>query len=246
MFFAIECGNRYLSKNTIRLDEDAPDGPRADIAAIVLAAAIANLVVSFGLKHADALTIQGNEYAMVSPLFELPLYMGLGLVCGAIAVTFTKLRDFFTEQFRTLSAVPKYLHPLFGGLLCGSVAVFYPQTLFVGYFILDQLLAGKIQLGLALLLQLLGLKLLLTSFALGSGLIGGVFAPSLFFGTVAGSAYHAVISSALQWVSEALATSYSLPLSVATSSVVDSFAQGLPSGPTTASSMVHTLSGSEA
>jgi hypothetical protein len=44
VFFAIECGNRYLSKNTIRLDEDSPDGPRADIAAIVLAAAFANLV----------------------------------------------------------------------------------------------------------------------------------------------------------------------------------------------------------
>jgi H+/Cl- antiporter ClcA len=95
VFFAIECGNRYLSKNTIRLDEDAPDGPRADIAAIVLAAALANLVVSYGLQKADSLTITGNEYAMVSPLVELPLYMGLGLVSGAIAVAFTKLRDVF-------------------------------------------------------------------------------------------------------------------------------------------------------
>ena len=55
VFFAIECGNRYLSKNTIRLDEDAPDGPRADIAAIVLAAAFANLV-------SDTLFDQGCAY----------------------------------------------------------------------------------------------------------------------------------------------------------------------------------------
>jgi H+/Cl- antiporter ClcA len=53
------------------------------------------------------------------------------------------------------------------------VAVFYPQTLFVGYFILDQLLAGKLTLALPLLLQLLGLKLLLSSFYLGSGMTGG-------------------------------------------------------------------------
>ena len=166
------------------MDEDSPDGPRADIAAIVLAAALANLVVAYGLQKADALVIQGNEYAMVSPLVELPLYMGLGLVSGAVAVAFTKLRDIFSEMFRKepLSLVPEYYHPLFGGLLCGVLAVFYPQTLFVGYFILDQLLAGKIQLGLPLLLQLLGLKLLLSSFSLGSGLTGGVFAPALFFG----------------------------------------------------------------
>jgi hypothetical protein len=40
VFFAIEVGNRYLSRNTVKLDEEAPDGPRADIAAIVLAAII--------------------------------------------------------------------------------------------------------------------------------------------------------------------------------------------------------------
>ena len=47
------------------------------------------------------------------------------------------------------------------------------QTLFVGYFILDQLLAGKLSMAMPLLLQLLGLKLLLSSFSLGSGLTGG-------------------------------------------------------------------------
>jgi hypothetical protein len=43
----------------------------------------------------------------------------------------------------------------------------------VGYFILDQLLAGKLSMALPLLLQLLGLKLILSSFSLGSGLTGG-------------------------------------------------------------------------
>eukprot|EP01036_Dinobryon_divergens_P032969 gene32969-42663_t len=220
VFFAIECGNRYLSKNTIRLDEDSPDGPRADIAAIVLAAALANLICNIGLQKADSLTITGNEYAMVSPLVELPLYMGLGLVSGAIAVAFTKLRDVFAGLFRSppLSEVPEHLHPLFGGLLCGAVAVFYPQTLFVGYFILDQLLAGKLTLAMPLLLQLLGLKLLLSSFSLGSGLTGGVFAPALFFGAVAGTAYHDTVSGlvdAVQSMAAAamVATASASPLS---------------------------------
>lgn len=81
IFFAIECGNRYLSKNTVPVFEDNQDGvPRPDIAAIVLAATVSDIIVSFGLKHTESFSLQGNYYAMVSPLFELPLYLGLGLV----------------------------------------------------------------------------------------------------------------------------------------------------------------------
>lgn len=202
VFFAIECGNRYLSKNTVKLDEDAPDGPRADIAAIVIAAALADIAVGFGLNENAALSVQGNGYAMVSPLFELPLYVGLGLLCGAVSVAFTKSRDFFTETFTTkvegrpsLSMIPRHLHPILGGALCGIISVFLPQTLFVGYTTLDQLIAGKLQFEFPLLLELLGSKLLLSAFSLGSGLIGGVFAPSLFFGATLGTAYHTVLAS---------------------------------------------------
>ena len=205
VFFAIECGNRYLSKNTIKLDEDAPDGPRADIAAIVLAAALADIFVRLGLNESGALSIQGNTYAMSSPFFELPIYMGLGLVSGGIAVVFTRLRDVFTELFNgeswgknlPIANLPRYFHPLFGGLFCGIIAVFFPQTLFVGYTTLDQLIGGKIQLAFPLLIQLLSLKLVLSSFALGSGLVGGVFAPSLFFGAAAGTAYHDIVASVI-------------------------------------------------
>ena len=57
-----------------------------------------------------------------------------------------------------------------------------------------------------LLLQLLGLKLVLTAFALASGLVGGVFAPSLFFGAAAGSAYHFVVSSVVEAIQGLIST----------------------------------------
>ena len=80
IFFAIECGNRYLSKNAISLLEDDQRGvPRADIAAIVLSATLADIIASIGLEHTESFTLQGNYYAMNSPLFELPLYLGLGI-----------------------------------------------------------------------------------------------------------------------------------------------------------------------
>ncbi len=114
---------------------------------------------------------------MASPVFELSLYAGLGLISGLISVIFTKLREIFTELFNgstthslthahllthtyslTLThsflgeswgnklpfhRIPSHLRPLLGGLMCGIVAVYYPQTVFVGYATLDQLLAGN-------------------------------------------------------------------------------------------------------
>jgi H+/Cl- antiporter ClcA len=88
--------------------------------------------------------------------------------------------------------------------VCGLAALYYPQTVFVGYATLDQLLAGKIHLPLDFLVQLLGLKIFLSSFSLGTGLIGGVFAPSLFFGAVAGTIYHDVVCSFLHAIDAAL------------------------------------------
>ena len=185
VFFAIEVGNRYLGRNTIKLDEESPDGPRADIAAIVLAAAVSNLVVSLGLHEKVALSIQGNTYAMESPVFELSVYMGLGLVSGLVSVIFNVMRDFFIELYAgktwakdlPFARIPPVFRPMLGGLSCGLTGVFFPQTLFVGYVMLDQLISGGIGFPTPLILQLLALKLTLSSFCLGSGLIGGVFAP---------------------------------------------------------------------
>ena len=88
----------------------------------------------------------------------------------------------------------KGLKPTVGGTICGLAAVAYPQTIFAGYTVLYDLLAGKPHLSLELLVLLLGLKLVLSSVSVASGLVGGVFAPSLFFGAVAGTAYHQTLS----------------------------------------------------
>lgn len=235
VFFAIECGNRFLTKNGIVLSstakgDDIEDGPRADIAAIVLSATVAALVVQFSSKEAT-LSIQGNVYSMVSPLFEFPLYLGLGILCGAISVLFANMRDFFKDFFqgkqqifagdnsilngsigRFFADLPAHYKPLLGGLICGIVAVFYPQTLFVGYAILDELLAGRFPFGLSLIFQLLFLKMFLTSFSLGSGLVGGTFAPALFFGAAAGTAYHNLLQSAVQVLTQLASSSGQIPL----------------------------------
>lgn len=58
--------------------------------------------------------------------------------------------------------------------------------------------------GLALL-DLLGAKLVATSLCVGAGLVGGTFAPSLFFGAVLGVAYQSLAGSGLASLAEAIA-----------------------------------------
>ncbi|KAJ1444112.1 chloride channel [Ochromonadaceae sp. CCMP2298] len=149
----------------------------------------------------ECLMNQGNSYAMDSPLFELPVYLGLGLLSGVISVVFQNLRRFFSSLYLPpgpLGGVPPPLRPLLAGLACGLAALALPQTLFNSYATLDQLLGFQATtLPPGLLLELLTSKLLLSSFCLASGLVGGIFAPSLFFGATAGAAYHALVASLL-------------------------------------------------
>ena len=132
------------------------------------------------------------EYRLISA-WELPLYLGLGLLAAGVSLGFVKglyaVEDLFDRwRFR------EYLKPVAGGLLVGVMGVFYPQVFGVGYGsqptggtgALDLVLVGKIGLATAAVLTLL--KLLATSLTIGSGGSGGVFAPSLFIGAMLGGA----------------------------------------------------------
>ena len=85
------------------------------------------------------------------------------------------------------------LKPALGGLILGGIAIFYPQVLADGYETIKLTLEG--QFGLALLLILLVMKIAATSMTLGSGNSGGIFAPSLFMGAVAGGAFGIMVHS---------------------------------------------------
>ena len=67
------------------------------------------------------------------------------------------------------------------------ISIFIPQILGNGYEVMEQALAGQMFWGLAFLL--IFMKILCTSITLGSGGMGGVFAPSLFIGAMLGTAF---------------------------------------------------------
>lgn len=129
-------------------------------------------------------------YALHS-VWELPLYLGLGLLSGPIAAIYIRLlytaRDIFNRWH-----IPRWLKPAIAGLIVGLVGIYLPQVFGVGYETIENILDVK-PLALSLLLFLLMAKLILTPVSIGGGFFGGVFAPSLFLGATLGGAYGLIV-----------------------------------------------------
>jgi len=156
---------------------------------VILSSVIASVVTRSFLGNHPAFAIP--EYSLVSA-WEIPLYMVMGLSLGFVGVGFTRTLDLFENIFEKIKMNPM-LKPALGGLILGGIAIFYPQVLADGYETIKLTLEG--QFGLALLLILLVMKIAATSMTLGSGNSGGIFAPSLFMGAVAGGAFGIMVHS---------------------------------------------------
>lgn len=127
-------------------------------------------------------TFMAPEYLLKSYL-ELPLYALLGIVCAFVGVVFIKLFYKIEDFFEKLT-IPHFLKPAIGGLLMGAIAIFSREVMGVGYDTIYEILISQ-KTGLILIVILI-LKMLATSFTLGSGGSGGLFVPSLFLGAVTG------------------------------------------------------------
>jgi len=142
----------------------------------------------------------------VHPIFEIPqayalehassllLYAALGLVSAGLALFFTESLLALRKRFK--AAPRRWAHPAVGGLATGILAVTALGLLGArgvtggGYATLGDALAGR--LGVTLLVSLCALKLAATVLSYSSGAAGGIFAPSLFIGAMAGGAVGAL------------------------------------------------------
>jgi CIC family chloride channel protein len=120
-------------------------------------------------------------------LAELGVYIVLGLLAALVAVIFIRVLYKF-EEFFDSRPVPLYVRTTIGMVLTGLVALLLPgrEVLGPGLHLIGEAIAGDFQMGLGLMAALLVLKMLATSFTLGAGNSGGVFAPSLFMGAILG------------------------------------------------------------
>lgn len=161
---------------------------------------------------------------------ELPLYLLLGILSGGVSITLVKGSAYATTIFdnvRKSTSLPAGFFPPVGGLAVGVIALAYPEILYWGFENVDVLLEsrpvdhvlGQAGPSVDLLLQLVAVKVIATSLCRGSGLVGGMYAPSLFIGAALGSAYgsiartvfaHADPSLHLEWLKVAAPQAYAL------------------------------------
>jgi chloride channel protein, CIC family len=153
----------------------------------ILAAVSADLVSRAFFGSAPFFTgiphglIVGNDYIYL-------LIAVLGLASGLIGVGFKTflywLEDAVDEVWK---GRPEWARPAVGGIALGLLLLLLPQMYGVGYPVMNKVVAGHVVLWL-IVIFMLG-KILAASLTLSIGGSGGVFAPSLFTGAMAGMAF---------------------------------------------------------
>jgi CIC family chloride channel protein len=122
-----------------------------------------------------------------TPPSELVFYGVFGVFCAVVGFfyihTFYGMRDRFFKRL----PLSRPLQVALGGLMLGGLGFFFPQVLGGGYEWIQSAIDGKLAVGLMLVLAFA--KIFATSFTISSGGSGGVFAPSLFIGSMMGGFY---------------------------------------------------------
>ena len=178
-----------------------------DLGNVIISALTASTIARVFLGDFPAFAIP--RYAMQTP-WEVLLYALLGVLAAFAAVGFIRLLYWFEDLFDNWK-FPEALKPAVGGLMLGVLGFAYPIALGwgglsaseaasglpvsaniphvfgAGFEVIGDALLGKAP--FLLLFALIFLKPLATSFTLGSGNSGGVFAPSLFAGAALGGAF---------------------------------------------------------
>lgn len=164
-----------------------------DLNATLLGSAVVASVASVVVER----SILGNEPLFRVPAYhlqhpaELLAYAALGIVGGIVSVVFCKSLLGLRGQFMRMPLWTRPWQPAIGGLVIAGLLVVCPQVMGVGYEYVDQALNGG--LFFKTMVLLFALKLVATTVSYSSGNAGGIFAPSLYVGAMAGGAVGTVV-----------------------------------------------------
>jgi len=149
------------------------------------------VVISAVVADFLAQAFLGNTRAFILPQFgivsgwEFGFYVVLGILAGLAAQGFMRVLYWCEGRFDSIK-IPEPLKPVLGGFAVGAIGLYSLELLGVGYEGITRALSGELALGVLAVYFIL--KILATSFTLGSGGSGGILAPSLFIGAMLGTA----------------------------------------------------------
>lgn len=129
---------------------------------------------------------------VVSHDYTYLLIAVLGVATGFIGVGFKVVLYKFEDVANALwGRRPEWARPAVGGILLGALLLALPELYGVGYPVIDKAVSGRIVLWLLLIL-IVG-KVAAASLTLAIGGSGGVFAPSLYMGAMAGMVFGVIV-----------------------------------------------------
>jgi chloride channel protein, CIC family len=162
----------------------------ASVGVIVLAAVISSAFTQAVEPHPEMGPFSFNPG---SPL-EIAFYIPLGLFLALFAVSFIRIVYWQHDLWQRFT-LPRPAKTAAAGAIVGCVAVFLPEIMGTGRDTMNAVLAGEAGLSLIALLVLGLVKMATTATSLAGGFVGGIFAPTLFVGTMLGAAYGQIVTS---------------------------------------------------
>ena len=158
---------------------------------IFIAAVTGNAVTLAVLRNAFEIEIPGG---IGHTLPELPFFFLLGLLLGIMAAFYALFLYWLTDRF-TGSRIPELWKPVVGGLGVGFLGMLFPAygIFGIGYEGMRMAFYGELAIGMMIILGLV--KMIATALTIGSGQSGGVFAPSLYIGTMFGAAFGGIVGA---------------------------------------------------
>jgi len=136
------------------------------------------------------------NYTLGSAL-EIPLFIPLGILLGLVSAFFIRAVYWQHDWWHHHVRLPRPAKTALAGALVGIVAIFLPQIMGPGRGTMSSVLSGEAQFSFLLLLILGVVKLLATTVSMGGGFVGGIFAPTLFVGTMLGGAYGQIMQATI-------------------------------------------------
>ncbi len=156
---------------------------------VVLSAVVSAAITQAMVGRQPAFQIP--SYSFVG-FWELGLYSVLGILAAFVAVVYIQALERTKNRFALAPGSP-IAKAVVGGLIVGGIGVAFPQIFGVGYEAVGAVLSDG-GMAVKLLLALVVIKIVATAITLGSGGIGGVFAPSLFLGAMLGGAFGQLVN----------------------------------------------------
>lgn len=142
-------------------------------------------------------------------LSDIPYYIILGIVAGFTSIYFSKVYNRTHLIFRRINTPFERL--LIGGLALGILVYIMPPLYGEGFNTINNLIKGTPELSfdvpfvsldfqnawliIALLAGLVLFKIIATSITFGAGGVGGIFAPTLFMGSLMGNCVARIINN---------------------------------------------------